>query len=100
MNRLPQMASVTDLRNDYNALLRRLSEGPIVLSQRSKPAAVLVSPTEWDQTAQLIKELQAQLSRERRLRLSNQRYTARMADPTRGVSQATFDQQLAEAGLR
>jgi prevent-host-death family protein len=98
MQRLPQMASVTDLRNDYTALLARLRNGPIVLSQRSRPAAVLVSPDEWDETAQLIKDLQEQLNRERRLRLSNQRYAARLADPSRGVTQEQLDQQLAEAG--
>jgi len=99
MHKLPQMASVTELRNDYNALIARLSEGPVVLSQRSRAAAVLVSPQEWDQTAQMIKTLQAQLDQERRLRLSNQRYAAYMTDPARSVTQAEFDRQLAEAGL-
>ena len=93
------MANVTELRNDYNALIARLSEGPVVLAQHSKPAAVLVSPVEWNATAQLIEDLQAQLSRERRLRLSNQRYAAMHADPAQIVTQADFDRQLTQAGL-
>jgi hypothetical protein len=60
---------------------------------------VLVSPEEWNATAKLIKELQEQLDRERRLRLSNQRYAAMLTDPTRAVTQEEFDRQLAEAGL-
>ena len=99
MNRIPQMANVTELRNDYNALIARLSEGPVVLAQHSKPAAVLVSPAEWNETAQLIEELQAQLNRERRLRLSNQRHAAMLADPAQVVMQGDFDCQLTEAGL-
>lgn len=71
----------------------------MVFSQRSRPAAVLVSPDEWNETAQLIKDLQEQLNRERRLRLSNQRSAARLADPSRGVTQEQLDQQLAGVGL-
>jgi len=93
------MANVSELRNDYNGLIARLNKGPIVLSQRSKPTAVLVSPEAWDEAANLIQALQEQLASERRLRLSNQRYTARLADPARGVAQDEYEQLLAAAGL-
>jgi prevent-host-death family protein len=99
MQTLPQMASVTDLRNDYNALIGRLHEGPIVLSQRSKPAAVLVSPEYWNETARLIQELQEQLGRERRLRRSTERHAALVTNPEFAITQQEFDHQLQEAGL-
>lgn len=48
MNRLPQMTSVTELRNNYPSLIKKLSNGPVVLAQRSKPIAVIVTPEQWD----------------------------------------------------
>ena len=44
----PQFESVSSFRNHYNAILRRLSEGPVYLIQHSSPAAVLIDPKQWD----------------------------------------------------
>jgi len=65
MNRLPQMASVTELRNDYLTLFAKLKNGPVVLAQRSKPAAVLISAAQWDDIARRLDqyELLAQADR-------------------------------------
>ena len=61
MNPIPQMESVTSLRNNYNALIARLSEGPIVLSQHAKGAAVLVSIAQWNAIAKQLKVLEGLL---------------------------------------
>jgi PHD/YefM family antitoxin component YafN of YafNO toxin-antitoxin module len=95
----PQMEPVTSFLKDHKSIFRKLTQGPIFLAQRSKTAAVLVSPELWDQTAKLINELQSQLTLERQLRLSNQRYKEMMADPTRRVGEDEYNRLLAEAGL-
>jgi PHD/YefM family antitoxin component YafN of YafNO toxin-antitoxin module len=100
MNTLPQIAPMSDIRLHQGETLEKIKNGPLLLVERGvKPAAVLVSPEQWDATDRLIIDLQEQLKRERRLRLSNQRYAARIADPTRGVTQQEFDKHFTEAGL-
>lgn len=67
MNRLPQMASVTDLRNNYPKVIRRLSDGPIILAQRSKPVAVVISPQQWDMIADELAQLRRIVESDRQL---------------------------------
>lgn len=67
MNPIPQMESVTSLRNNYNALIARLSEGPIVLSQHAKGAAVLVSIEQWNEIAKQLKVLEGLLGAKRKV---------------------------------
>ncbi len=70
MNKLPQMASVADMRQDHLRLFAMLKDGPIVISSRSKPSAVMLSPELWDKIIEqleeqddLIQVLQAELDR-------------------------------------
>ena len=51
MQRVQQMASVTDLQKETAKVFTMLPNGPVVLAQRSRPAAVLVSVEEWDRVA-------------------------------------------------
>lgn len=51
MQRVQQMASVTDLQKETAKVFTMLPNGPVILAQRSRPAAVLVSIEEWDQLA-------------------------------------------------
>ena len=51
VNALPQTAPISDMRNRQNVLLRMAEKGPVVLMSRSKPAAVLLSPAQWDAIA-------------------------------------------------
>lgn len=67
MNRLPQIASVTDLRNNYPKVIRRLSDGPIILAQRSKPVAVVISPQQWDTMADELAQLRRIVEGDRQL---------------------------------
>ena len=48
MNRLPQFASVSELRNNHLAVFAQLSEGPVVLLNRTVPQGILLSPKQWD----------------------------------------------------
>ncbi len=48
---LPQTAPISDMRNRQNELLDMTENGPVVLLSRSKPAAVLLSPSQWDAIA-------------------------------------------------
>lgn len=95
---LPTRA-ITDLNREPTAVLNLLNTQPVVLLQRSQPAAVMVLPAEWNATAKLIDDLRAELARERRLRLANQRYAALLKDPSLGVDQADYERGLASAGL-
>lgn len=88
MNRLPQLANVTELRNDYLALFAKLQNGPIVLAQRSKPAAVLVSPEQWDAIARRLEQYE--------LLAQADRIDAEMdADPTQIVTHEELKRRLA-----
>ena len=44
----PQFESVSNFRNNYNAVLEKLSNGPLYLLQHSSPAAVVLDPKHWD----------------------------------------------------
>ena len=58
VNRLPQTAPISDMRNRQNDLLTMAEHGPVVLLSRSKPAAILLSPAQWDAIAQTLEEYQ------------------------------------------
>jgi prevent-host-death family protein len=54
VNALPQTAPISDMRNRQNELLRMAEAGPVVLLSRSKLAAVLLSPVQWDAIAEML----------------------------------------------
>lgn len=43
-----QTTSVTGFRDNYDAVLKSLSKGPVLMMQRSRLAAVLVAPSVWN----------------------------------------------------
>jgi prevent-host-death family protein len=47
----PQIQPISELARDHKTLLRKLKSGPVFLSQRGRPAAVVVSPEQWDAMA-------------------------------------------------
>jgi prevent-host-death family protein len=99
METVQQIVPISDMKVRHGEVLRRLDNGPVVLAQRSKARAVLVSIEQWDKLALLVKNLQSQLGTERRLRLSNQRYAEALADPKQLVSEDEYEQVLVAAGL-
>lgn len=54
----PTMVNISELRQRQNELLARLSDGPLLLTQYSKPAAVLVKPELWNQLIEELDELE------------------------------------------
>lgn len=68
MNKLPQTATVADLRNNHLSVVARLENGPVVITSRGKIVAVVLSPEYWDKIVtdldeqdDLIQVLQAEL---------------------------------------
>ncbi len=58
MYTMPQVVPVSELRNHHRKVFGLLENGPIILAQRSKAAAVLVSVEEWDRRAKRLQELE------------------------------------------
>lgn len=56
INVTPQMVPISDMRNRQNELLTMTESGPVMLLSRSKLAAILVSPTQWDAIARILEE--------------------------------------------
>lgn len=48
MYRTPQFEPVTTMQRSLQKVFAMLSHGPVVLANRSKPAAILVSVELWD----------------------------------------------------
>jgi prevent-host-death family protein len=61
MDRVQQIVPISAMKIRPGDVLALLPKGPVVLAQRSKPAAVLVSVKEWDNIAELVEELQDQV---------------------------------------
>jgi prevent-host-death family protein len=49
MTTVPPIVPVSELRNKHGQIFGLLRRGPVVLAQRSRPAAVLVSVEEWNE---------------------------------------------------
>jgi prevent-host-death family protein len=58
MATMPKIVPVSELRNRHRAIFALLAKGPILLAQRSKAAAVLVSVEEWERRAKRLEELE------------------------------------------
>jgi prevent-host-death family protein len=72
MHNMPQIVPVSDLRTKHIETFGLLKRGPVVLAQRSRPAAVLVSFEEWDETAN-------ELARLRRIVAADRHFAAMKA---------------------
>ncbi|MCB0071115.1 MAG: type II toxin-antitoxin system Phd/YefM family antitoxin [Caldilineaceae bacterium] len=57
MNPVPEMASVSELRNNYSNLFDRIEAGPLVIANRNQPVAVMVSPAQWNALAEEMDDL-------------------------------------------
>jgi prevent-host-death family protein len=94
----PQIEPVTTMARNHKALLRKLKDGPVHLTQRGNEAAVMISAEEWRLIVKQLNEL-AQLRRQARLARSNAAYAAMQADPTQAVDEAEYQQLVTAAGL-
>lgn len=59
MDRVQQIEPITQIQKAPTEVLARLVNGPIILAQRSRPAAVLVSVELWDKISDELATLRA-----------------------------------------
>ncbi len=52
---IPQIEPITTMAKDHKTVLKMLHNGPVILAQRSRPAAVLISIGDYEK---MIKRLQ------------------------------------------
>lgn len=52
MNKVLELIPISRLRQEQNEVLKRLAEGPVVLTQYGDAAAVLVDPDQWNQVVE------------------------------------------------
>jgi prevent-host-death family protein len=58
MDIVPELIPISDIRQRQNEILARLIEGPVVLTQHGRGAAVLVSPDLWNSMVMQLEDLQ------------------------------------------
>ena len=58
MERMPELAHVSDLRKRQSEILDRLKEGPVLLASKTHQPAVLVSVSQWNQMVDRLDELE------------------------------------------
>jgi prevent-host-death family protein len=84
MDTVPQIVPISDMKLHQAQVIGMLEDGPVVLSQRGRPKAVLVSVEEWDRRARRLKELEL-------LSLARARLAEMDRDPSMIVTQDELD---------
>lgn len=91
MEQVQQIEPITQMQKQPNSVLTKLATGPVILAQRSRPAAVLVSVEQWDQIAKELSEL--------RLLAESRRIAARNDADHSWVSSAEMRKRMAKHGV-
>ena len=87
MQPVQQIVPISDLRMKQVTVLNLMDKAPVILSQRSKPRAVLVSVEQWDAIAYELRNL--------RLLLEAKRIEAQ-TPPDEWVSEAELERMISE----
>ncbi len=58
MGHIPQMAAISELKNNHLGVLAKSDKEPVLLSSRNQPVGVLVSPVQWEKLLQYIEDLE------------------------------------------
>ena len=82
MYTVPELIPISDLRQRQREILEHLSEGPVVLTQHGRAAAVLVHPGQWNRLLEEFEDLHDALD----------------AVEARGEPTVDFDEYLAKRG--
>ena len=90
MDTVQQVVPISEMKIDQGAVLAKLDRAPVVLAQRSKPRAVLVSVDQWDALAKELRRLRAR-------EVAAMRAKEIEADPT--ILVPFTDEELAKRGL-
>lgn len=94
MDLLPEIETISNLKNNQELVLAKVKERPVLLLQHSKPLVVMTTPEQWDQTARNIQQLQRRI-RHLELLLESKRISAAMdADPAQVVKLADLEKRL------
>lgn len=56
MDKVQQFEPITHMQTKPSEVLAKLEAGPVILAQRSKPAAVLVSVAQWDRLIERLED--------------------------------------------
>ena len=87
MQPVQQIVPISDLRMKQVTVLNLMDKAPVILSQRSKPRAVLVSVEQWDAIAYELRNL--------RLLLEAKRIESQ-TPPDEWVSEAELERMISE----
>lgn len=58
MGHIPQMASISVLKNDHLKVLAQAEQEPVVLASRNQPVGVLLSPQHWEKLLNRLEDLE------------------------------------------
>lgn len=94
MELLPEIETISNLKNNQESVLSKVKERPVLLLQHSKPLAVMVTPTQWDQTARELQTLKKRIHK-LELLLEAKRISAEIdADPSKVIKLADLEKRL------
>jgi|YNPNPStandDraft_1061719.scaffolds.fasta_scaffold09432_4 prevent-host-death family protein len=85
MSRLPKLIPISDLRARQAEILAGLAEGPVILTQHSKGAAVLMAIDHYERLLTMIEDLEDALD---------------AAESRQDAGAMTFDEYLSQRGER
>lgn len=91
MDQVQQIEPITQMQKQPSTVLAKLAAGPVILAQRSRPAAVLVSVEQWDQIAEELTTL--------RLLAESRRVAARNDANQSWVSSTEMRERMAKHGV-
>ncbi|MCB0111420.1 MAG: type II toxin-antitoxin system Phd/YefM family antitoxin [Caldilineaceae bacterium] len=58
MERVPQIVPISEMKLNQPEVMEKLEAGPVILANRSRAAAVLVSVEQWDRMVTYIEDLE------------------------------------------
>jgi prevent-host-death family protein len=95
---LPELVPISDLRTRQGEILAGLERGPVILTQHSKAAAVLVSTDQYNRMIEMLEDLQDALDAKEARRnaepvIDFEEYLAK-----RGVSVSAVSEQSGDEG--
>jgi prevent-host-death family protein len=61
VNAVPELVPISEIRKRQNEILIQLKDSPVILTQRGRAAAVMVSPQEWNRLVNKLKDLEEAL---------------------------------------
>ena len=94
MELLPEIETISNLKNNQDVVLAKVKERPVLLLQHSKPLVVMTTPEQWDQIARDIQFLTKRI-RHLELVIESKRISAEMdTDPTKVVKLADLEKRL------